>query len=358
LKYHAYGENSVVRLTTDDAYHRKVIAVLDALKDEGDIVVFPEFSIPFDYLEEIKEYADENDVIVVAGSHYVTGGKLGKYGKIFSREFEEEDLRKNISPVIIPSSEIVHNEKLLGAREEREIYFKEGMKAGKVNHIFKLRDDLRVGLMICYEYLNADLRNRLIPACDLILVPQTNPNPKRFYETAKNDINNPPCSGNRAYIMANGIFTLEKNKEILGGSTGIVSTLDKSTYKQQDEGIIEPIDGVMEQFILLASISKDFNPAKDTQVGQVPIKTRLIHIFEKYEILSDSEDKGRKFIQLLKTIAKCENRNELKDILNSKENKETIKTFSPLMHKHIQNLEELTLDEMKKKCCYILITSE
>ena len=84
LKYHAYGENSVVKLTADDAYHRKVMAILDAVKDEADIVVFPEFSIPFDYLEEIQKYADENDVIVVAGSHYVTEGKLGEYGKLFS----------------------------------------------------------------------------------------------------------------------------------------------------------------------------------------------------------------------------------------------------------------------------------
>ncbi|AKB31912.1 hypothetical protein MSSIH_1222 [Methanosarcina siciliae HI350] len=358
LKYNAYGENSVVKLTTDDAYRQKVMTILDAVKDEADIVVFPEFSIPFEYLEEIQKFADENEVIVVAGSHYVTEGKLGEYGKIFSREFEEEDLRKNISPVVIPSSKIVHNEKLLGAREEREIYFKEGMKAGKINHIFKLRDDLRVGLMICYEYLNADLRNHLIPACDVIVVPQTNPSPKRFYETAKNDINNPPCSGNRAYIMANGIFTLEKNEETLGGSTGIVSTLDKSTYGQQNEGIIEPVDEVMEQFILLASISKDFNPAKDTQVGQIPIKTKLIHIFEKNEIFSCSEDKGKQFIQLLETIAECKDRNELREIFNSEENKATIKIFSPLMHKHIQNLEELTLDEMKKKCCCILILAE
>jgi len=180
LKYHAYGENSVVKLTADDAYYRKVMSILDAVKDEADIVVFPEFSIPFDFLKRIQEFADKNEIIVVAGSHYVTEGQLGEYGELFSRKFEEEDLRKNISPVVIPSSKIVHNEKLLGAREERELYFSEGMKAGKVNHIFKLRDDLRLGLMICYEYLNADLRNRLIPACDVILVPQTNPKPERF----------------------------------------------------------------------------------------------------------------------------------------------------------------------------------
>ncbi len=363
LKYHAYGENSVVKLTADDAYYRKVMAVLDAVKGEADIVVFPEFSIPFEYLEEIQEYADENGIIVVAGSHYVTEGKLGEYGKLFCREFEEGDLRKNISPVVIPSSRIVHNEKLLGAREERELYFKEGMKAGKVNHIFRLRDNLNVGVVICYEYLNSDLRQRLIPACDIILVPQTNPSPGRFYDTAKGDLKNPMCAGNRAFVMANGVFTLGDDKKIRGGSTGIVSTLDKATYKEQDdkgqdEGIISPVGNVIEQFFLIASINKDFNAARDTQVGQVPIKTRLIHILEENEILTGSENEGRRFIELLETIESCGNRAELKEILNGEENKATIKAFSPLMHKHIQDLNELTVEEMKKKCCSILIPAE
>ncbi len=182
----------------------------------------------------------------------------------------------------------MHNEKLLGAREERDLYFNEGMKAGKVNHIFKLRDDLRLGVMICYEYLNADLRNRLIPACDVILVPQTNPKPERFYEIAKADINN-PCSGNKAFIMANGIFTLGEDKKVLGGSTGIVSTLDKYLNKRQDEGIIKPVDKVMEQFVLeqfvlLTSINTGFNPARDTHAGQVPITDKAHSHIRRDEI--------------------------------------------------------------------------
>ncbi len=57
------------------------MAILGAVKKEADIVVFPEFSIPFDYLEEIQKFADENGIIVVAGSHYVTEKNLGAYGK-------------------------------------------------------------------------------------------------------------------------------------------------------------------------------------------------------------------------------------------------------------------------------------
>jgi hypothetical protein len=140
---------------------------------------------------------------------------------------------------------------MFGAKEERDLFFHKGMKQGNMNHIFKLRDNLNLGVMICFEFLNDELRQRFISTCDLILVPQTNPNPKRFYDTALNDINNPLCAGNKAYIMANGIFRIGKmennefvleKKEILGGSTGVLLTLDKESNKRQDEGIISHIE--------------------------------------------------------------------------------------------------------------------
>lgn len=142
--------------------------------------------------------------------------------------------------------------------------------------------------------------------------------------------------------MANGIFTLGEDGKVLGGSTGIVSTLDKYSYEKQDEGIIKPVDKVMEQFVLLASINTGFSPARDTQSGQVPLKTKIIHIFEENEILSNSENEGRRFIQLLEKIENCRDKGKLKEVLTDEESKATIKVFSPLMHKHIQDLKELT----------------
>lgn len=331
------------------------MTILKSLNGKSDIVVFPEFSIPFDYLEEIKQYSEDTGIIVVAGSHYVIEENIGKYGHIFNRNFREEDLRKNICPVVIPSSKIVHIEKLIGAREERELFFSKGMEAGEINYIFKIRDDLQIGIMICYEYLNSNFRNHLIPACDIILVPQANMNPERFYETAKYDINNPLCSGNRAYIMANGLFTVGDTIKVIGGSTGIVSTLDKYSYERLEEGIIKPIDGIMEQFILVMAINTRFNPARDTQVGQVPIITKIIHIFEKNEAFSRSETEGRKFIQLLKTIENCTNKDEIKKILNSEINRKMINTFSPLMQKHTQDLKELNVYKIKEKYSSLLI---
>jgi tetratricopeptide (TPR) repeat protein/predicted amidohydrolase len=317
LKYHAYGENSVVKLTTDEAYHRKVMVILEAVKEKADIVVFPEFSIPFEYLEEIQQCADENGVIVVAGSHYVLKKNLAEYEKLFTRQFGEKDLRKNISPIVIPDSKIVHNEKMLAARDERESGFEEGMKPGEVNHILKLREKLRVGVMICYEYVNSDLRQRLIRACDIILVPQTNPSPDIFYKKANSELNIQLCAGNRAHVMANGIYTWGENETIHGGSTGVALTLDKHSYSKlgEDETVIKSVDGLMEQFVYIMALNTDFNTSRDTQTGQKPIILKLIHIFEEAEILGNSKEKGKEFIELINRINSCNDRNELKCML-------------------------------------------
>jgi predicted amidohydrolase len=366
LKYHAYEENSIVKITADDAYERKVMAILEAVKTEADIVVFPEFSIPFEYLDKIREYADENGVIVVAGSHYVSGKNLGEYGRLFSREFGEADLRKNISPIIIPSSKIVHNEKFLGAREERPAFFDKGMEIGKINNIFKLRERLNVGVMICYEFLNTELRHRLLPVCDIILVPQTNPKPQSFYKEAESEINRPLGGGTKAFVMANGIFTIGSDKKVTGGSTGVYLTLDKYSDEKKNQGVIIPVDDVMEQFVLIASINTDFYPAWDTETGQESITLKLINVFEEAEIVSKSNERGKEFIKFIEKISSCNKSDELRSLLikergsvdNKADEVETslIKQFSPLMNKRIQDLDELKFEELKEQCCCLVIT--
>jgi hypothetical protein len=58
--------------------------------------------------------------------------------------------------------------------------------------------------------------------------------------------------------MASGIFTFNGEKEIMGGDSGVILTLDKDSHKKQDDGIIPTIGDVKEQFILLASLNMNF----------------------------------------------------------------------------------------------------
>ena len=237
LKYEIIKDGRIIKLTIDEslekkwsdngdeveadnfikekeAYWKKIRYVLEAVKGKAKIVVFPEFSIPFELLPEIQRYSDENKIIIAAGSHYVTEENLDKYKNLFTSEIQSKDLRKNICPIVMPSSKIVHTEKLLPALVEREFLNTEGMTHGELKYIFKLTDKLKLGILICFEYLN-ELRNRFIETCDILLVPQTNPKTERFYGAALENLNNPQFPGNKIYIMANGIFSF--NGKISGG---------------------------------------------------------------------------------------------------------------------------------------------
>ena len=360
LKYHLYKESSAIKVRHDEQYLNKIRLILDAVKEEADLIVFPEFSIPFDYLSEFKQYSDANGIVIVAGSHYVTDANLGKYGDLFDSEFGEfgeKDLLKNISPVILPSPEkILHTEKVLAAKVERALFSEEGMTPGDLNRIFKLRDDVTCSIMICFDFLDTILRQRITDACNIILVPQSNPVPWRFHGAGKMEIDNPRGSGNKAYIMASGIFTFGNDEGIMGGDSGVILTLDKASRDKQDDGIIKPVGEkkIKEQFVLISSLNMNFFAARDTQHAQTPILTKLIHIFEENEILNSKKDKPQAFLDLFKKIESCEDRNELKKLLE--DNESLIQDYSPLMHKYIsEGLENLKLEQIKDKCRAIVI---
>jgi len=109
----------------------------------------------------------------------------------------------------------------------------------------------------------------------------------------------------------------------------------------------------------MAQLNMKFNPVRDTQMGQVPITYKLIHIFDENEIPKSAED-GKKddrnpqaFLELLKMINTCDDRHELKRLLA--DNGELIRKHSPLMHENTRNLANLKPDEIKEKCAHIVV---
>ena len=364
LKYHLNKVGSVLIIEDNDSYSAKITQILDAVKGKVDLIVFPEFSIPFHNLSKMKDYSKKNNIVIVAGSHYITDETLSGYAGMFHDEFGDDDLRKNISPVIIPSSDMIyHTEKIVPAKEERKQFNEEGMTNGSLNRIFKLKDNVTFGIMICFDFLNDDLRKRITDACDVILVPQSNPSTKRFHKVGHTEIDNPRGAGNKAYIMASAIFTYNGEKKMMGGDSGVIMTLDKDSAKKRKDEIIETIEvdhkKVYEQFIQMAQLNMKFNAARDTQMGQMPITYKLIHIFEKHEMLESAKDDKKvernpqAFLELLKTINSCDDRHELKQLLA--DNGELICKHSPLMHKNTRSLANLKLDEIKEKCASIVL---
>jgi len=366
LKYDLYQEDHALKIKHDKKYLNKVTMILDALKNEINLnlIVFPEFSIPFEYLPALKEYSDNHSIPIIAGSHYVTDENLEEHNGLFADNFDDKDLLKNISPVIIPDSKIMHTEKVGGAKPERGYFSNVGMKHGTLNRIFKFHQDVGCGIMICYDFIDDTLRSRIIDACNVIIVPQTNDVPKRLLDIARREIDNPSGSGTKAFVMVSGLFTFPGMHGINGGDSGVISTLDKDTYKQQKDSIIMPVDvegkPVREQFVQLASMNMNFNAARDTQGAPVPITYKLIYIFEKREFIESEKEEKEAFLDLIKTIKSCEDKEELKEILGN--NQSLILKFSPLWHREIwDNKDNLSIlpnhdiNQIKDKCRSIVV---
>jgi len=383
LKYRLNKISSTLVIDDDKAYHNKIVEILKAVRGKANIIVFPEFSIPFEYLGELQKYSDDTGICIVAGSHYVTANNIKKYNEIFHDDIGKQDLLKNISPVIIPSSKkILHTEKILPAKEERKLFNEEGMENGTLNRVFKLNNNVTFGVMICFDFINTELQMRFNRACNIILVPQANPGTERFHNIGESNIINTDGEGNKTYIMASAIFTYNDGKEgIMGGNSGAIPTLDKASFKKGKDTIIKPIkvgkDKVHEQFIQLASLDMGFITARDAYTAQTPITYNLIHIFEKNEILKSGND-GKNptgFLELLDKIKSCDDEETLIKLLM--DNESLIYNHSPLMHKMLiqkpswyekkewdkktnpekikENLENLTIEKINKKCANIVV---
>lgn len=367
LKYDLYQEDHAFKIHHDDKYLKKVKMILDVLKDEINLnlIVFPEFSIPFEYLEDLKEYSDIHGIFIIAGSHYITDNNLKEHNGLFAHTFGDEDLLKNISPVIIPDSKIMHTEKVGGAKLERESFSNAGMKHGKLNTIFKFHQDVQCGIIICYDLIDDTLRSRIIDACNVIIVPQTNDVPKRLLDLARGALGSPSGPGTKDFVMVNGLFTFPGIDGVVGGDSGVIPTLDKAIYKIKPDSIIMPVyvkdkPLVKEQFIQVASLNMNFNAARDTQGAPVPITHKLIYIFEKTEIVESKKENPETFLGLIETIKSCNDKKKLKEILEN--NKSLIQNFSPLWHREIwenkdklQNLNNLEINQIKDKCRSIVV---
>lgn len=364
LKYDLYQDDRALKIKHDPTYLEKVKMIMEEVKKEAHLLVFPEFSIPFEYMSALQEYSNKNGIFIIAGTHYITDENLAAHNGLFADDFDDKDLLKNISPVIIPGSKIMHTEKIEGAKIERGYGSNIGMRHGTLNRIFKFRDDVRCGIMICYDFIDDTLRSRIIESCNLIIVPQTNDVTGRFLDIARGGVGNPSFAGTRAFIMASGIFTFPKINGIMGGDSGVIPTLDTDTYKNLPDTIIKPEKveekPVMEQFIQLASLNMNFNPARDTTGAPVPITYKLIHIFEKNEMSGSKKENPQEFLNVIEKIRACEDKEALKGILEN--NRALIQQFSPIWHREIwgkekdkQIVKNHDLDQIKDKCRWIVI---
>ncbi|MEA3282294.1 MAG: hypothetical protein U9Q68_06995, partial [Euryarchaeota archaeon] len=153
-----------------EAYQERVLYVFSKLPKDVKVVIFPELSIPFKFLSELQRISQKRNLLIVAGSHYVT--KTDGYPELgFERTVHDADVGKSITPLITPSGRIYHSEKIFPAATHEQ-----KMTRGDYLNIYKLCDSSYIfTVLICIDFerdVPAILMDKFAP--DLINVISVN----------------------------------------------------------------------------------------------------------------------------------------------------------------------------------------
>lgn len=143
-----------------------------AQQNAVDALVLPELSVPFDCIGMIQAWSKQTGAIVIGGSHYHAAGAA-----TYSR-----------SPVILGGS-IQMVEKVVPAPAEISPIAGEGLTGGSGLVVFR---NTRIGdfvVLICSDYLEADLRRRAITQSpDFLIVPAFQRKSSHYHDAMTLDV--------------------------------------------------------------------------------------------------------------------------------------------------------------------------
>ncbi len=347
-----YSENAWRPVCNDD-YINKIFNIIYFVKSKVNCVVFPELSVPFAMLSELKKLADREHILIIAGSHYIERKNLNLYKQLFDHQFEEKDMRKSICPLIIPGKKILHIEKIHPSKEEDVGYNEPGMKRGELQGIFSIGNH-NFGLLICSDFLNPNLISRINKKAHLVIVPQFNGRMDRFYDVANSVFQN-PNNIVRAIVLANAT-----GSKAAGGSALFrnVSRGDQQRFKEKygyefaalmlAEKLQNKLTLIKEESILYVKInlasSSDRTPSVWTR-EQHPIDYQRIPIIH---------NKGN-IVNVFNAIKKADDVDSCIRIATNRDNQTLIQQTSNILFSNIQNLENLTLEEIKERFQAVII---
>lgn len=337
----------------DDQYKEKILKILDFLKGKVDCIIFPELSIPFELIGDLKTFTDSEKIIVIAGSHYVERKNITEYSKLFENEIiKDRDFRKSICPVLVPGKKIFHIEKVNPSRDEDVGYEEPGMTQGEIQAIFSI-GNYNLGILICSDFLSPDIRSRILKKAHILFVPQFNGKMDRFYEIADYEFQNPNnvlrtillvnATGNSA-AGGSAIFKnirrsdQKKSQEQFGYNYATLIVSDKTK-----EGKLKLLK---DELIIISHINLE-----DTSERTPSAWTKYKHPID-YQIVPILKIETE-LINLLENIKKA---NEVEKCMELIEvNLDTIRKSSSILFNNTKELENLRLNEIKRRCQAVII---
>lgn len=213
----------------------KVFKVLNRAKeDKSNIIVFPEFYFPVEWLMDITQFVITNNITVITGLRYIFSGNIA-YNNVCC-----------IVPIAggfnFYTSIFLFREKNFYAPEEKKLLNKLGYKChdGKVPFYFVLDNIMyRFSVILCYEFTDIVSRASMKSLIEILFVPQLNMDTNYFsaiVEASARDLHCFIVQANTSLYGDSRITapyrTVDKNiLRIKGGDTDTLLTSDVNVWE-------------------------------------------------------------------------------------------------------------------------------
>ena len=251
---------------------KKIISILEQIKkvrDNINIIVFPEYCVPSDCIPILKEFAEENDIIIVAGTDQV-------------RDPNEKNYRKNVCPVIIPHERIYFVEKEhISEKEDGVVKKGDNEKSTLELHWTYNQRDMCLQIFVCLDYLENNERvDRTRPGG--IIVPMCTPRMNPFEGFTDFGIRQ---GGGKFIIFANAITLNKREQFITKGRSAIYGA---SKERDNLNAVVSLSNGVEGVLIAELNFSTPF-VAKPSRTREPPVTFKKKYGIVFSEMLSSYE---------------------------------------------------------------------
>lgn len=208
-------------LNHDEKIESKIKSILIIAKNNRvDLIVLPELSIPEKMIENLVEFSKDNDIIIIAGTHYK----------------KNKDQYISRCPIII-DGKVFFTEKINPAPSELSPCCGNGLSGGKKLLIFKNSSIGNFSVLICADYISNELKQKIgIETLDILCVPSFQKDSNMYYSRMGTDIQN----------AKDGLYILYSNfieNKVGDGKSALFGIID-NMYKEklESKGYTDSLD--------------------------------------------------------------------------------------------------------------------
>lgn len=183
------------------------------LKKNVDVVLMPELAIPESFLPTLFEFSKENDIYIIAGTHYknVTNGY------------------KSVCPVVLPQG-VYFTDKIHPAPAELSSFPGEGLVQGDEVLVFEGTKIGNFAVTICADFLSEEIKNAIgIENIDVLFLPAFMNHSEMYYARMQNAVEN---SSNGLYILYSNFI---QNSMSADGKSALFACCDRLYLEQWKE---------------------------------------------------------------------------------------------------------------------------